>query len=287
MTLTMEEIEELPVGRSVTLNDPNSGAAVWTRAEGGLAQGNTTIALRHFAAAINEGLFSVSPPMRTGYWTRGNMIYYVVDRFGDEWFVMEMNQQWQYAGWRWATNLEGAEYPTMFAPALEHVQAARWLRYTGAALYSMEVTRKRQEAEHVDQLTRIGQAFVSFADTYLDDNREQLFGVLSSHNIPFERPSRDVDVRLTVTGTSSTSRPDYEDLDLPEQFHEDDRDGVIRVYWTYDINTNVPYTGFESDACEDRDVFDNEWAQNWLADNVSGDWDADSVEIDSRGCSDC
>lgn len=292
-TLTMRQMEELPVGQTVTLRHNTGEPQQWVRREGGLEREGVTLALQHFRAAIDEGLFVTGErTLRSGWWTYGRTVYYVLDGpfnngTDDEWFVIQMSSDFEYQNSYWTTSLpEGATRPDTFSTT-DYQPQARWVRHLGAVLHRAEVTRRNAERAHDDQLTRLGEAFVQFADTYLDDNREGLFGVLSTHNIPFERPARTVSLRLTVEGTTRATRPDYDDVDFPSEFTEEDRDGAIRILWTYDIETDVQYEGTEGDACEDRDVFTNQWANEWLAERISGDWDGDSIEITSRGCSDC
>lgn len=127
----------------------------------------------------------------------------------------------------------------------------------------------------------MGEELVQFIDSYdLDeDERDSLVAMVQRWGVTV--PQREVRVSIEVSGTSTiTTRPD-----LPEGFtHVGDAEEVS-VEWEYEINTGVMFPVGDHDPCENREIINEDWARQYLAENTN--ISVDTITITGRGCDEC
>lgn len=315
---TMQQLEQVPDGTTITVATPSgihpSNSRVWTMREGRLHLDGTALDPVHFQSAINEGLINVGDSMQEGQIYRssdGVTSYYVLSPANEEghWNVL-ITHRWAYYDLR--TNLremtDSVRLAEMGSRSTEQVQFDT-LAFSMGRLALGHWQRVREQREQLDRhastpavadqsgtvrhlesrIEGINTALIDFHNDTLSDSdeRAELVELMVNHDLT--APTREVELRITVSGSSSISGDDLDSATLRDlgelpSLDSFSGDGSITVNWEHEFNRTETYLGSETDPCEDTDWVNEDMVRDWLNDMGVP---YESFEISNRRCQHC
>lgn len=290
---TLQELEAVPDGTPVSVAAPDgvhpSTPRVWTMQGHLLHLDGVALSPTHFRAAVNDGLVTVGTTIEVDQVYRNadqTASWYILRSEEDNLFRVLVTSRNTFYSMNDLANMPTNARLVNLGERDSHWQAVDDLAFS---MGRRMLNNRQEQPQRNTRFNDLNDALIELHGELEDgDDRRRLREVMEAHGL--RMPNRNVDLRITIEGTTVVEGSYQGDSDLRRWASLDyvdsvnSGDGSTTVYWTHTFERTENYGGDNDDPCEDHDWI-NDMLPEWL-DETSipyEDWEISQSRCDRCG----